>query len=130
MKAISIRQPWAWAIIHAGKDVENRTWNTHYRGLLAIHAPAKRKSIDWWPRGVIRPEEEDCPLSAIIGVVELTDVVERMRSKWFGGPYGFVFVNPQPLPLPIHCKGGLGLWKLPPNVLRSIRRQLSLSSGK
>jgi hypothetical protein len=23
---ISIRQPWAWAILHAGKDVENRTW--------------------------------------------------------------------------------------------------------
>ena len=45
MKAISIQQPWAWAIIHAGMDVENRTWNTHYRGLLAIHAPAKRKSV-------------------------------------------------------------------------------------
>ena len=22
--AISIRQPWAWAIFHAGKDIENR----------------------------------------------------------------------------------------------------------
>jgi hypothetical protein len=22
--AISIRQPWAWAVVHAGKDVENR----------------------------------------------------------------------------------------------------------
>lgn len=26
MKALSIRQPWAWAILHAGKDVENRDW--------------------------------------------------------------------------------------------------------
>jgi hypothetical protein len=26
LPAISIRQPWAWAILHAGKDVENRTW--------------------------------------------------------------------------------------------------------
>ncbi len=25
MLAISIRQPWAWAVIRAGKDVENRT---------------------------------------------------------------------------------------------------------
>jgi len=24
MKAISVRQPWAWAIIFGGKDVENR----------------------------------------------------------------------------------------------------------
>ena len=26
LPAISIRQPWAWAILYAGKDVENRTW--------------------------------------------------------------------------------------------------------
>jgi len=23
MKALSIKQPWVWAILHAGKDVEN-----------------------------------------------------------------------------------------------------------
>ena len=28
MKALSIRQPWAWAILHAGKDIENRDWRT------------------------------------------------------------------------------------------------------
>ncbi len=43
MKAITIKQPWAWAITrrattYAGKDIENRTWTTPYRGLLAIHA--------------------------------------------------------------------------------------------
>ena len=32
MKCLSIRQPWAWAIIHAGKDIENRCWPTSYRG--------------------------------------------------------------------------------------------------
>lgn len=26
MRALSIRQPWAWRILHEGKDVENR-WN-------------------------------------------------------------------------------------------------------
>lgn len=24
--ALSIRQPWAWAILCAGKDIENRSW--------------------------------------------------------------------------------------------------------
>ena len=40
MKAITVRQPWAWAIMHAGKDVENRTRNIagSYRGPLVIHA--------------------------------------------------------------------------------------------
>jgi hypothetical protein len=41
MKALSVRQPWAWAIIHAGKDIENWTWRTHYRGEVAIHASSK-----------------------------------------------------------------------------------------
>jgi hypothetical protein len=26
MKALSVRQPWAWAIIYALKNVENRGW--------------------------------------------------------------------------------------------------------
>lgn len=40
MRAITVRQPWAWAIIHGGKDVENRSRNIagSYRGLVAIHA--------------------------------------------------------------------------------------------
>jgi len=29
MKAITIKQPWAWAIVFAGKDIENRSWRTH-----------------------------------------------------------------------------------------------------
>src|SRR3990167_9411398 len=38
MKALSIRQPWAWLILHAGKDIENRGWPTSFRGRFLIHA--------------------------------------------------------------------------------------------
>lgn len=40
MRVLTVRQPWAWAIIHGGKDVENRTRNLagDYRGPVAIHA--------------------------------------------------------------------------------------------
>ena len=38
MRAISVRPPWAWAILHAGKDIENRTWKTKLRGTIAVHA--------------------------------------------------------------------------------------------
>ena len=31
MKAISIRQPWAWLVVNGHKDVENRTWRTKHR---------------------------------------------------------------------------------------------------
>lgn len=30
MKAITLRHPWAWAIAHAGKNVENREWTRDY----------------------------------------------------------------------------------------------------
>ena len=38
MKALTIKQPWAYLIIHGGKDIENRTWRTKYRGRILIHA--------------------------------------------------------------------------------------------
>lgn len=48
MKAISIRQPWCWAILHAGKRVENRDWRNGcaYRGPVLLHASAGVGSID------------------------------------------------------------------------------------
>jgi hypothetical protein len=38
VRALTVQQPWAWAIVHGGKDVENRTQAWGYRGPLAIHA--------------------------------------------------------------------------------------------
>lgn len=40
MKCLTVRQPWAHMIANLGKTIENRTWETRYRGLLAIHAGA------------------------------------------------------------------------------------------
>ncbi len=37
MKAITVRDPWGWAITYAGKTTENRTRPTSYRGPVAIH---------------------------------------------------------------------------------------------
>lgn len=39
MRALSIRQPWLWAILHGGKTVENRDWaGCEYRGPILLHA--------------------------------------------------------------------------------------------
>jgi len=40
MKALSIRQPWAWLIVDGYKDIENSTWHTNYRG-PALISPAR-----------------------------------------------------------------------------------------
>jgi hypothetical protein len=59
MKAITVKQPWAWAIAHGGKDVENRTWGTGYRGPLAIHAGAGWDADGAWNRHVIGAAQKD-----------------------------------------------------------------------
>lgn len=38
MRAITVKQPWAWAITYGGKNIENRPWGIHARGPIAIHA--------------------------------------------------------------------------------------------
>lgn len=36
--ALSLREPWATAVVRLGKTVENRVWSTKFRGPLFIHA--------------------------------------------------------------------------------------------
>ncbi len=38
MKAITLTQPWATLVAIGAKKIETRSWQTHYRGVLAIHA--------------------------------------------------------------------------------------------
>ncbi|MFQ6550470.1 ASCH domain-containing protein [Aestuariibius sp. 2305UL40-4] len=116
MKALSIRQPWADAIIWHGKDVENRTWQTHYRGPVLIHAakawgPSERADLAWVEeRTGTKLEDVDRPLlGGIIGQVEIIDCVAKMESRWFFGPYGFVLANAKPLPFR-PCRGALGFF--------------------
>jgi hypothetical protein len=127
VKAISIRQPWAWGILHAGKDIENRSWEWNYRGPFAIHAPATLDPFDHrWPRGVARPDPKTLTLRAIVGVVDIVDVVQRSSSPWWlRGQLGWVLANPRPLPRPIPYKlGNSAVWTVPPAIVRQIRSQL------
>lgn len=105
MKALSIRQPWAHRILHAGKDVENRSWPTRFRGHVLIHAS---KGVDADDRETVK--RLNMPLGGIVGVMEITDCVTAMDSLWFFGPYGFVIRNARPLPF-IPCKGELGFFE-------------------
>lgn len=38
MKAITLTQPWATLVAIGAKRIETRSWNTSYRGPIAIHA--------------------------------------------------------------------------------------------
>lgn len=43
MKAITLHQPWAELVADGAKQIETRSWNTWYRGPLAIHASKDRR---------------------------------------------------------------------------------------
>lgn len=121
--ALSIRQPWAWLIIHAGKDIENRGWSTKFRGRVLVHAAkgmTKREYEDVesflfscsLPQvDVLLPRFKDLQRGGIIGSVEIVDCVTASESPWFFGTYGFVLRNPQPLPFQ-PLKGALGFFKV------------------
>ena len=122
MKAISIRQPWAWLIAHGYKDVENRTWATKHRGPILIHAG---KTLDPYfdeirqgvraqgvrAQGVEFPDAKHIERGGIVGQANLVDCVTESSSEWFDGPYGFVLEDAQPLPFK-PCKGRLGIFGL------------------
>lgn len=126
LPALSIRQPWAWSIVHAGKDIENRSWPTRFRGRVLIHASMGMTHDDYedgllTARAVaeVRPELkgghfpgfDSLPRGGIVGVAEIVDCVEQSDSPWFFGRFGFVLVNARPLPF--HpCKGRLGFFKV------------------
>lgn len=115
MKAISINQPWAWLIAAGWKDIENRDWQTKYRGEVLIHT-GKKFDYDGWlwvtqqfPH-IIIPPIEDFFKGGIIGQVEIIDCVPESTSPWFFGKYGFVLQNAKHFEKPILCKGALGFF--------------------
>lgn len=123
--ALSVRQPWAHAIIYFDKDVENRSWQAvnhglRVRGRIAIHAAKglgkaeyeeAREFIDL--RGWTCPDASALRRGGIIGSVEVVDVVSEHDSPWFFGPRGLVLRDPRPCAF-IPSVGALGYFRWQP----------------
>lgn len=123
MIALSIRQPWAWLILNAGKDIENRDWKTPYRGPCLIHASKSatkqdyQDAIDFINCRLDHPIIEVPPIDqfergGIVGMVDIVGCTDTSDSTWFVGDYGFVLRNPKPLPFTPY-KGRLGFFNVP-----------------
>jgi hypothetical protein len=138
MRALSVRQPWAWAIACAGKTVENRTRGTRYRGLLAIHASKTVYRADLDEPSILTAimmkefeiDEAASRLGAVVAVADLTgchgpDGCTGTCSPWaVRGQHHWNLHDVRPLPEPVSCKGALGLWRLPEDVERAVCGQL------
>jgi hypothetical protein len=139
-RALTVKNPWAWAIIHAGKDVENRSRPTSHRGRLYIHAgkgyasdalkfPAfSTLDLDFDVTGETRRGIDVRGL--VIGTVDVIDC-HSARDCWTGWEakdgetheercsewamedhYHWVLADPRPLATPFPARGQLGIWRL------------------
>jgi hypothetical protein len=119
LPVLSVRQPYAWLIVNGIKTLENRSWRTHYRGPLLIHASSNRVDLTehvlarYGARGRVRmPPPEDYELGGIIGYVEIVDCVRRSDSVWKNpGGWGWVLANARPLKFK-RCKGAVGFFRV------------------
>lgn len=95
MKAITIKQPWASLIVEGIKDIENRTWQTKFRGRVLVHAALKphydivniNNQVIYnylKEKGLLFKDDIDafCAVGAVIGSVEIVDCVINHSSVW------------------------------------------------
>ncbi len=117
--ALSVRQPWAWAILHGGKVIENRSLGAIRSGgmrpgRIALHAAKGMKEAEYrysaWRlqrHGVQCPPPAELVRGAIIGTVEVVEIITQSDSEWFGGEAGLALEDPRAVD-PIPASGALG----------------------
>jgi len=136
MKALSLRQPWAWLLVEGIKTIENRKWNSKHRGRFYIHASKGMTKQEYQfcktfcePRTERElPDFNELLRGGIVGHVELVDVllppcVDPMLDeviRWqMEDQYGFVVEEPKRIPF-VECLGKLGFWTVPNDLVHNI----------
>jgi hypothetical protein len=135
--ALTLLNPWAYAITHKGKRVENRTWAAPERvDYLLIHAG---KGWDKDSPRALYAEAWDlhcegvAPTAAIVAVARLAHVCDSsVRNfdcgcdEWAAeGQYHWRLDDDvRVLDEPVPCSGRLGLWRPSADVLAAVQRQV------
>lgn len=135
MLALTLYQPWGFAVVHRGKDIENRSWSPPKKmqaekPFFAIHAGRhydepganwlRARGVTWSPSDILH--------GYLLGVAKLSDVIKHSNSKWFMGEYGWCLSHITPLPKPIKCNGSQGLWYVGEAITEQINAQLAESA--
>jgi len=96
LKALSVRQPYAEAIIDGRKKIEYRSHETHVREVIYIYASLTRE--DEYLGGGIYQTTDHLPIGVIIGTVEVYDCRVRKKNK---GQFEWLLRNPRRFAKPI-----------------------------
>jgi len=140
MKALTVLQPWAWAIAAGHKRIENRTWATSYRGPLVIHAGRDHRLMAPGIQflrgvGIERPLLDGLPFGAIVALAELVNCVRyddqttALHDDPFAeGPVCWVLDNVVEVE-PVPYRGAQGLFDVPDDVVDRLRRVAMAREG-
>jgi hypothetical protein len=119
---MAIGQPFAWAVIHGGKDVEprrasaRRLFESAVGERVLIHASKGMTAAEYENGaafmasiGVRCPQREALQFGGVIGSVFVRDIVTRSDSPWFRkGATALVFSHARPQPfMPVRGQTGL-----------------------
>lgn len=96
MKTLTLTQPWATLVAIGAKRIETRSWNTNYRGALAIHA-AKGFPKDAQNLCLTNPFREclryfgvsEFPLGVVVATCELISTHKVDEMDWTEGKRGW-----------------------------------------
>lgn len=146
MMALTVWQPWAWAIVAGHKPIENRTWGPFEsmirdRAWIGIHAGARpktrngigdmRATLEALPidRPPDPPAFDDLAFGAMVGmarIVGLRDTIPPADSParpWWLGPLAWELADPIMLPRPVPVRGFPKLWVIPEGVHAAMMAQ-------
>ena len=127
MKVITLWEPWASLIAVGAKKIETRSWNTNYRGRIAIHAA--KKIVKVHPVVDILTAanylSHNLQHGKIVATAEIVDCVlmtqemiaeqcqqEYSLGDWQVGRYAWILGDVKRLDEPIPVKGFQGIWNL------------------
>lgn len=128
MRALTVKQPWAAAIAHGPKRIENRSKPVpvkHLGTTILIHAGA---AVDEnaLPRDMVRQWAQQW--RAIVAVATLAGCHQDQgccRPWGFPGTWHWELTDVQALPHPPRpVRGQLGLWTVSDDVLAAVQRQV------
>lgn len=144
MKALSLRQPWAYCVLHLGKRIENRDWterngNRRFTGQCLIHASksATREDREDWedliwkgghvpgfiarPKLMAIPEFGNLERGGIVGIATvigeaLQEEMTETDNNWWAGGFALRLAKVHELPF-ASCKGHLGFFNVDTTLL-------------
>lgn len=150
MRALTLKQPWAGAVAHLGKDIENRSWPPPKDAMgtrIAIHAGGGRDGLAYamLPPNVSVPPGVNDPRLAIVAVATVVGATHYDHGGNYGGRltqnelrylrinqrgwalphcWNWLLRDIAALPEPVRCKGRLGLWNLAEDIERAVLAQV------